>query len=430
MFRVKKALIRVQLIIYSSLFPDPLDGKKMANMPIFIMKNMKNSQDSGFNTTTPCNIFRFVNIFLLFLVVIPAFAQQRRMDPWWITLEEGKRHFRAGAYGGALRSFENARENRKNYYAKMERDLITVLSLHTVRLLGDDLGFLESYIEKEFRVDAADALKELYYRVPKEKLRNSSSTALAELGRLKSYPEAEYWIGEVYRMEGEFGIALVQYQKAYDQRMLLEIPGFTTEILYKTAELRSLRREYTEMTKTLEDILKNDTLWSRESFNKSNMLRSLETNGVNRFLVLFRHNEPSVEKAHRIMGFYYYSNGRHDRAAEHLLFAFLIQNSVIIDALLQSRYNYAFSSLSNLMNDIAKRSDLLDYLEETEYFKTLYYLANSLYGVNRRSSAREIWTFLGDHGSGEWRARAVSQLNNPRLDQVSDREPIGRQAFP
>jgi len=369
----------------------------------------------------------FLVLFCSF-VLIPAFSQQRGADPWWITLEEGKRYFRNGAYGDALRFFEGARENRKNYFAKMERDLASVLSLHEVRMLGDDLDLLEIYVKKKVRSEVASALKDLYYHVPKDNLRNSSSAALSELKRLKSYPEAEYWIGEVYRMEGEFGIALGQYQKAYDQRMLLETPGFSVEILYKMAGLRRLRREYAEMEKIHLEILKSDAFWSRESFNRSNLLKSLETNGVNRFLVIFRHNEPAVEKAHRAMGFYYYDNGRHDQAAGHLLFAFLIQNSVIIDALLQSQYDYTFTSLSSLMNDIAKRRDLLAYVNEIEYYKTLYYLANSLYGVNRRSSAREIWSFLRDNGTGEWRARAISQLSNPQLEQPL--ETIGRSRTP
>ncbi|GHV86398.1 hypothetical protein AGMMS50230_20060 [Spirochaetia bacterium] len=347
-----------------------------------------------------------------------------KLEPWWLTLEQGKRYFRTGAYGDALRSFENARDSRKNYYAKMERDLVTVLSIHEVRRLGDDLGLVEMYIEKQFRVDAADALKELYYRVPKEQLHNSAKAALAELGKLKSYPEAEYWIGEVYRAEGEYTIALAQYQKAYDERVLLENPEFQREILYKTADLRRVRREYTEMTALLEEILKADTLWSRESFNRSNLLKSLETNGVNRFLLLFRHNEPAMEKAHRILGLYYYSSGRHNRAAEHLLFAFLIQQSVIINSILQSQYDYTFTSLSTLQGDIENRRDLQRtlqaYMTDVEYYRTIYYLANSLHGNNRRLSARELWTFLGDYAPGEWRGRAVSQLRNPQLDSIPD----------
>ncbi|MDR0448792.1 MAG: hypothetical protein LBH07_09010, partial [Treponema sp.] len=70
-----------------------------------------------------------LQIFFYFLVLFPAKAQQRKVDPWWLILEEGKRHFRTGIYGDALRSFENARENRKKYYSKMEQDLINVLSI-------------------------------------------------------------------------------------------------------------------------------------------------------------------------------------------------------------------------------------------------------------------------------------------------------------
>jgi tetratricopeptide (TPR) repeat protein len=303
----------------------------------------------------------------------------------------------------------------------MEQDLINVLSIGTVRRFGDDLKLLETYIEKEFRADAAEALKELYYRIPKDALHNSSKAALSRIGLLKNYPEAEYWIGEVYRMEGEFVIALSQYRKALNHQTLLENPLSGTDILYKIADLQRIRREYPEMTKTLDEILKADKFWSRESFNRSNMLRSLETNGINRFLVLFRHNEPAMEKAHRVMGLYYYDNGRHDRAVDHLLFAYLIQNTVVINALLQNQYNYTFTDLSVLQNDIGKRQDILTYLDETEYFKTMYYLANSLYGIGRRSLAREIWIFLGDHGSREWRSRAWAQLNNPQLDQIPGR---------
>ena len=93
---------------------------------------------------------------------------------------------------------------------------------------------------------------------------------------------------------------------------------------------------------------------------------------------------------------------------------------------MQARYDYEFTSLSSLMGDISKRRDLTAFLEETEYFRTMYYLANSLYGVNRRSSAREIWTFLSEYANGEWKGRAQSQLSNPRLDPAPSREAIGR----
>ncbi|MDR2314719.1 MAG: hypothetical protein LBE02_09340 [Spirochaetaceae bacterium] len=399
--------------------------------------NTRQDRRNGNAPSLPALFCPLTAALLLVLGLQNAAAQQPGQDPWWYTLEQGKGYFRNGAYGDALRFFQNARDRRKNFYEKLERDFITVLSIHAVRRLQDDLALVEVYIEKEFQVNAADALKELYYRVPRERFHNSARAALAELGRLKNYPEAEYWIGEVYRMEGEYGIALSQYRKAYDQRSLLEIPGFETEILYKTADLRRLRREYTMnedkerptgMVAVLEEILKSDPLWSRESFDRSNMMQSLEKNGLNRFLVLFRHKDPPVERAHRILGLYYYASGRYHRAADHLLFAFLIQNSVLIDSLVKSRYDYAFSSLENLLRDLAGNREIQSYITGVEYYRTMYYLANSLYGSNRRRSAREIWTFLSGSAPAEWRGRAAAQLRNPALDSIN--EAIVRPAAP
>jgi hypothetical protein len=171
------------------------------------------------------------------------------------------------------------------------------------------------------------------------------------------------------------------------------------------------------MVTALETILKNDQLWTQESFAKSNMLKSLEGNGVNRFLVIFRHNESGLEKAHRQLGMYYYASARHNKAEEHLLFSFLIQNTVIIEALKRERYDYSFSNLASLLRDISTHRDLAAYIEEVEYFRTIYYLANSFYGSNRRAAARELWTFLRDWGPVEWRERAASQLRSPALER-------------
>ena len=368
-------------------------------------------------------------LLLLCLFLVPAVSQQRGQSAsWWLTLEEGKRFFRTGAYGEALRSFEKAREDRNIHFTRLERDLITVLSINQVRRFGDDLGYLEIYIERENLTTAAAVLRELYHYIPRANFRNSSSNALSALGRLKNYPEAEFWIGEVYRAEGEFTIALTQYQRAYNNREQLENQQFESEILYAIAELRRIRREFSEMETILNNIVRADTLWSRESFARVNMLRSMENNGINRFLILFRHNNPAMEKAHRSLGFYFYESGRYDRAAEHLLFAFLIQNTVIIDALIHTRFDYSFSSLPALMNDISSRRDLLAYLDDTEYYKTHYYLANSLFGTGRRNSARELWTFLSRSSVGEWRGRSLSQLANPQLDPIT--RTIGRPGTP
>jgi tetratricopeptide (TPR) repeat protein len=308
-------------------------------------------------------------------------------------------------------------------YTKMEQDLIAVLSLPEVRRFGDSLDQLETYILNRDIINMRKAFDELYYRIPRERLNNSSNAALKAFGTLKQYPEAEYWIGEVFRAEGELGVAISQYQKTYDLRASLEIPDFSLEILYKIAELRKIRQEYTLMENTYLEILKNDTLWSGtdNTFVKDSMIRVLENDGLNQFLMVYRYDNYQVEKAHRELGLYYYRSGRHVKAADHLLFAFLIQNSVIIQNLLKNQYDYSFTNAEDLFDHILIDDALQTYAENVEYYKTMYYLGGAFYGNGNLTVARNFWNLLDDKPeAGEWRFRSESQLQSPFIEKINE----------
>jgi hypothetical protein len=339
-------------------------------------------------------------------------------------MERGKLLFRDGNYGEALLAFEDARRQRLAEFSRMERNLVELLSLPELRRLGDSLERVESWLSEHHYPAAAAALEELYYRAGRETLGNSAARALETMGRLKEYPEAEYWIGETWRAEGELGVALRQFRKAWDLRSLLENPGFETELLYKIADIHKTRQEYVEMEKTLLDILggedpaenPRDPLWAGNSFAKTAMSRTLENEGINRFLALYRYLNTTVEAAHRLLGFYYYASGRQSPgpAEEHLMFAFLIQNTVIMEELIRSQYDYTFTTLEALMRELDRRPALQEYIDRVEYFRTAYYLGTALYGAGKPGAARSFWTFLaGQDRAGEWQNRARRQLRQP-----------------
>jgi hypothetical protein len=100
---------------------------------------------------------------------------------------------------------------------------------------------------------------------------------------------------------------------------------------------------------------------------------------------------------------------------EHLLFAFLIQNSVMIAEIIRTQFDFSFTTLDLLIAQTPRRPVLLSYINEVEYYKTIYYLGTALNGSGRLSPARELWAFLSPRGAaaGEWSARAASQLRRP-----------------
>jgi len=363
-------------------------------------------------------------LFLLILITFSAnlFAQQP--TPWWLSLEQGKQQFRNGDFGGALMSFEDARRSRRAMYEQMERDFIQLLSVNEVRRIGDSLERVERYsIERRYTAATA-ALNELYYRFPNERFNNSASTALAAFDKLKNYPEAEFWIGEVYRIEGEFTLALTQYRRALGMREVFEDPGFAVTLQYSIAGVLRTRQEYTEMERTyLAIISENSTnragsLNVSTSFARSAMTRTLTEYGITRFMELYRYNNGTVERAHRLLGNYYVVQGR-AAAEEQLMFAFLIQNTIIIEEVRRRQYNFTFTTLEALALEIERSPLLLSYIEEVEYYKTIYYFAASLYRNAKMPVARSLWTFLASQPqAGQWHSRAVSQLRNPRPEQI------------
>ncbi len=368
---------------------------------------------------------KFLQVLALCFFSLPLFAQSER--PYWYTLEQGKAFFRNGQYGQALNAFEDAKRGRRNMYATMEQNLIFIMSTTEVRRMNDSLSALEDFIQANNIESAAAALKELYFRVSRASLNDSQAAALKAMGALKTYPEAEYWIGEVYRVESELALAIKQYQKAHSEKANLADPYFDLEILYRLVDVFIMRGDYSSMEEWAARILDMDTMWGADGNSRvlyrrnamSTLLKNGENDGMNRFLTIYRHNNAPVERAHRILGFHYYDSGRHGNAQDHLMFSFLINGTLIAEELLRNRYDFQFSTLDDMLNEAENSTVLRDFIAETEYYKTLYYLGCALYANGSAMSARSFWTVLSTRqaAAGEWAVRAANQLRSAVIER-------------
>jgi tetratricopeptide (TPR) repeat protein len=340
--------------------------------------------------------------------------------PYWYKLERGKHLFRAGSYGEALTLFEDARNDRIRVFEDYRSAVLALLSLPEVRAMEDDLDRITAFAQKYYHLMASNAFAELFFHVPRDDLQGRASASLDIFDSLKVYPEAEYWIGEVYRMEGSAAIAIKQYERSLSMAEKLADPALETEILFRLASFQKINGNYNEMERRLQQILEHDTLWAQDasSFVKNAMQRTLETEGVDRFFDMYRYKNAATERAHRLLAEYLYQSGRHQRAAEHYLFAWMIAATTVIEAY-QSKLiaEFKFTTLSSVTADLSRRPDIIAYMDEVVYYQTAYYFAASLYGAGRQTAARSVWSYVaGEQNAGEWRIRAQRQLQNPQID--------------
>lgn len=310
----------------------------------------------------------------LFLPVVSTVAQDLSTDPSWLLFEKGMRAWREGDFGGSLRFFQLAAE--------------------------------------------------------KEAV----------------YPEAEYRIGIIYEKEGQPDLAERQYKKALEMSRALYIPEDKYEILYRLSGLYLLSGRYPAYEETLLTILDEEsTADAARIRNEHAWCSVLVEQGLDKLLYLYRLDLTYSLRATSELGVYYYKAGDYRAAYLKNLMAVLTGYSVIARELLlenpdfefpateqdliavDDAYYYhsletpdrPFSGAMYLLDWADTHPSVKEYLIQTEFYRSLYYLGMSLFALGHTESARSIFDHIRHaESAGVWKNRARGQFENPRIDST------------
>jgi len=295
------------------------------------------------------------------------------------------------------------------------------------------------------------------------------------------YPEAEYWIGRVFEQEGEYILAEKQYLKALEAERTLLIPQEKYEIKYRLADLYKNREDYDSYKQVLNSIVLDELENNQLALgNEKSAINTLKKDGIDRTLLLFRHEFTYSIDSFNQLGVYYYKTGDYKGATSKLIYPLLSLFSISIDylrsmnpefiypedmdTLLEKHPDYVFSTLEKVIQrkdenflfsrnletteilnaeeqyetartllpenpefylsgasfclDLFNRnSSLKQLLEEYNIYKTMYYLAASLYAEGYSEAAAKIWEIVyNDFNSQIWGRKSYEQLLNPVVE--------------
>jgi tetratricopeptide (TPR) repeat protein len=234
------------------------------------------------------------------------------------------------------------------------------------------------------------------------------------------FPEAEVGVGMVFEAEGSYDLAIRQYETALENRQFFRIEEEAYAVLYQLAEIHDLQADYPAFQRRLNEIVADDELFTQDQYEnlRSSYRRTLSREGLNRLIVLYRQENQFALRAHRELGAFYVRSGRYEEAVDHLLFATLKTLSVAISALREEIFEYEFTTIEQFLIDIEGHSRIEEYIDHTELYRTLYFLAGGIYGADRTSDEwQRIWSLLAQTDeAGQWQERASQQLQNPNVE--------------
>ena len=235
------------------------------------------------------------------------------------------------------------------------------------------------------------------------------------------FPEAEMAIGDVYFEEGEFDLALAQYQKAYNQRKGFYIFESQYDVLYKIARLYESQELYKLMEDRLNSIVGDDKHFAETitSRLRSQIEKNYLDKGLDHVLQLYRFDASFAVKAHSKLGWFYYRTGRFSQSMSHLLYSVIYAVSEINAYLRERDINYEFASLQYVLAAVEKSSDLQSFIGEVELYKDLYYLAGATFADGYPQHALDLWGLISRFTSaGTYQDLSRRQVMNPHIEPL------------
>ncbi|WP_143559093.1 tetratricopeptide repeat protein [Alkalispirochaeta americana] len=227
-------------------------------------------------------------------------------------------------------------------------------------------------------------IAERYYRS------RSYARALEHYGQALAkhplFPEAHAGIARVHQAAGDRDLAIRSFRQALEMSRHLSIPEEHIRLRLELVEIYSyLDGEEARLLREeqLLDILRDDPVFSRtiDEGQRDAMRNLLYRSGLDRVLVLYRLHHPQVSEAHRLRGADLLESsqpGDIDLAVEHLLFAAVIVASRAVDAIIDRRYDFEFTTLKQFFLVAQAYPEVEGFLETSKFREILSLLAESL----------------------------------------------------
>ena len=341
---------------------------------------------------------------LLCIFSLPAFVQNlaAQMPPEQDfdnssrrILQQANDAFDAKDFGTAFRLAETAKERWKTEKEHSVAALETALSQPALMRAGDNLETVSALLRERGNTDAVRVIESKLVRFGFQDFDYSVKNFTAYI-KNTAYPEADFLLGKLYMIEGEYALAEHFYALAYEGRRYLDIPDVQFDILADFAELYKLTGDSEKYESVLLILASQDDKY-RQNNNPSAFISAVASAvkrgmDADKLFFLYRSDNYKTLSVWYRLTAYYDSFDLNDRAFETALL-FCITAVSRADSIIKSRdMDYTYAGVRALLHKIQLYGDINEWAAKYKLWESLYLLGKTAQKAGYPSFAAEIFS--------------------------------------
>ena len=233
----------------------------------------------------------------------------------------------------------------------------------------------------------------------------------------RDFPEAEYYIGRIFENEGEFPLALKQYERAESYSSSLFTPSFNKTIIIQKAELYRKMGRHNEYQDEIKSLIKNTADEKKITPYLRVLPEKLLKNGLDELMFYYRLDGDEIIYPAGELGIYYFSLSQDNNAVSYLTPAVAASMSKAFIILREYDPQYTYTELEKFITDAEKNRNTGKYLENVHFYKYLFYLSLTLHNKGEEAEAYRILKIISNSRfSGKYRdiaGRIISRNKSP-----------------
>ena len=358
-----------------------------------------------------------VAFFLCMTIFYSVYAVPRKVqrgNEAWRALKKAQDAYEANDFASAVQFADLAKEIRKQDAEWQTYILEETLKKSKVRHAGDEFDRVIPVLH-ECGMDEAVHIVESHLEKYGSTFFNGNYSSMIDfIPFFAHYPEADFLLGKIYKLEGEYDAALDYLKAAYEHSASLHVPMEKYDLLYELAEISFDLGNEDDYEKYLLAIALDDTLFVDSGYSRSlkRIVDSTSTDAVEKFFLLYRYENDVALEAFMELSRFYMNKGLSEKALNCSSFASILIVSKL-EGILKERLNdFQYENFATLVESCSQFDDIVEWGSENRVWELFCDFADAAADSGKTAFASKLFALLSEVEPVEyWQLYAASKAN-------------------